>query len=450
MIETSPQQTISTNFAQTASDFKTPEEIIVSALAQTVLSNFVGKPETPPSFFEKATEKESEQPQLKERATEKETAKEKSFERSEGQKTEARTQTRSETMHSQQRTAEKATSSPTQKEGQKTTEKGAEHTFTHRTESEAFAQPLAKPQPQLPPPPTQTRGRKEGHTAKQEPSGTLRKATPQSIFTKAQQRGETQRVPTPNQLRVDRDNEREQKKNKQHAPRKVKKAQKSEGTSKVDRIAQEHFPTAEQNDFKHFLRVMMQDSDLSDYFGTRISHFDVLLLFIEVMKLEIHDHHQERIARQSEREYQIEWMEGVVKHLKSQAKFLLFAGVGAGVLGVVSGLLPIVGHVKGDWIIDKLRSAWSGFEHLKRNKTFDNVSKACFAIAEMNKAMGQVQSSFCEAERQWADHKSNLHRTDGEESTRTMEEHNREFKTWNETLTQILRMEQELARMLYQ
>lgn len=189
---------------------------------------------------------------------------------------------------------------------------------------------------------------------------------------------------------------------------------------------------------------------LCEFFNRRVSHFDVLLLFMEVMKLEITSNHQERISRQQEREYQIAWMEKVVKQYKQQARFLLFAGVGTGVLGITAGLLPIVGHVKGDWILDKLKKAFSSLEGMKRAKAFDKFSQMASTMADMNKAMGQVQSSFCEGERSWAEHKSGIHRSENEENTRTMEEHTREFKTWNDVLSQILRMEMDLARLLYQ
>ncbi|MFN0064777.1 MAG: hypothetical protein ACKVOH_00920 [Chlamydiales bacterium] len=209
-------------------------------------------------------------------------------------------------------------------------------------------------------------------------------------------------------------------------------------------------PKAEIEDFQKFLYAMMQDSDLSAFFECRVSHFDVLILFIEIMKLDLKNQREERIARIHERQYQIEWMEKVVKQHKQQANFLLFAGIGAGVLGVVSGLLPIVGHMKGDWLLSKLKGVFTSLEGMKRTKAFDNFSKMAFSMSEMNKAMGQVQSSFCEGERSWAEHKANLHRSDGEENTRTLEDSNREYKTWNDVLSQILRMEQDLTRALYQ
>ncbi len=236
-----------------------------------------------------------------------------------------------------------------------------------------------------------------------------------------------------------------------HKKRNFKRDKKNKivGSEKVERVAERRFQPNKNADFESFLRTMMQDSDLSGFFGVRVSHFDVMLLFIELMKLEVEDNHQERTSRLEERHYQIVWMESVVKQYKSQAKLLLFAGVGAGVLGLVSGALPIIGHVGGDFILDKLKMVYSGFEGMKRAKVFDNLSKMCFSMSEMNKAMGQVQSSFCEGERSWAEHKSSLHRTEGEESTRTIDERTREFKNWNEILAQLLRMEQDLVRQLY-
>ncbi|MCH9610310.1 MAG: hypothetical protein S4CHLAM81_03630 [Chlamydiales bacterium] len=435
-----PQQPL--NLPQQMQEFHTPEEIMVTLLAQTIIIT-LSRPapkmeltEERPFNMDGPKEKESEKSKSKERLP----LKGRVMPQESG-KSEARSVARAVNSTNPER-SEKQQQPQVQRSTIRSAEKQLERSLQQArgsflpTAAQTRAEPA--PKPMMPPPPTSSAFRKEGDRVLEE-QGSNRRAPPQE-----------QRVTTPYsstlfERKVDKDRE-EQKEKQQFAKGRAKKIS---GSKKVERVAQNHFSPPPASDYESFLRTMMQDSELSDYFGTRVSHFDVMALFIELMKLEVEDNHNERISRLEERRYQIEWMEGVVKQYKQQAKFLLIAGVGAGVLGVLSGALPIIGHVKGDFILSKLGTITKRFASMKRTKMFDSMSKMCFSMAEMNKAMGQVQSSFCDGERSWAEHKSSLHRTDGEESSRVIEERTREFKTWNDVLAQLLRMEQDLARQLY-
>ncbi len=443
-----------TPFFQQEVVVRTPEEIMVTLLAQTIIMNSMPTPQLEmelPYQMDKPQEKTQDrastpgQEPTKEPLNALQRTSHKSAEESPTRSTKApetKQQGESHLVAQPQPIARELSRAEQLLQRLVEGEKAVE---SHQTTREATQQLLSQgervPKPLTPPPPHESRIKSEQPLVLKE-RGTSRRAMPQL----PQHHNRTTHNPL-FEKSVNKEREEQQRKRGDFTQGRAKKI---DGRAKISRVADAHFKPPSRNEYESFLRTMMQDSDLSDFFNKRISHFDVLLLFIELMKLEIEDNQSERTARLEERRYQISWMESVVKEYKSQAKFLLYAGIGAGVLGVLSGALPIIGHVGGDFILSKLSMVYKGFEGMKRVKFFDNLSKICFATSEMNKAMGQVQSSFCEGERSWAEHKSSLHRTDGEESTRTIEERTREFKNWNDILAQLLRMEQDLVRQLYQ
>ena len=437
-----PQTPQAPVFQPEVQEGRTPEEIMVTLLAQTIIMSSMPAPkqETAERPFE--MDKFQEKTQEKAKDPVKESTKSSEKESVKPQEKQAEKTRDAQQMRQPESRSEKQLAREMPKSEKPSTQSRTDGRPESQRSSNTF-QPLAQPtliKPNVPPPPQEARLHSE-HSKAHEEHGTSRRAMPQP--------------PRHNNPASDPIFERKVDKDREQNPKKKPsfirgRAKKIAGSVKVERVASKHFTPPARSDYESFLRIMMQDSELSDFFGVRVSHFDVMTLFIELMKLEVNDNHEERVSRLEERRYQITWMEGVVKQYKSQAKFLLFAGVGAGVLGVLSGALPIIGHVGGDFMLSKLSMVYQGFNGMKRAKVFDNISKMCFSMSEMNKAMGQVQSSFCEGERSWAEHKSSLHRTDGEESTRSIEERTREFKTWSDILAQLLRMEQDLVKQLYQ
>lgn len=198
-----------------------------------------------------------------------------------------------------------------------------------------------------------------------------------------------------------------------------------------------------------FDKYAMEESILSQILNMRVSHLDVLSIFIEILKLEIRSREQERISRMQERELQLLHMENIIENYKSQGRFLLFANLGAGVLGIASGASPIVGHVGGKWILDKLSGVFSSLQNANKNQFFKSVRDMTHAMSEMQRSTGQIQQSFAESERTRDEHMSTIHRTDYDENTRTLEEIKDFWKNIENFLFETLRMIHEAIRQLY-
>ncbi len=192
-----------------------------------------------------------------------------------------------------------------------------------------------------------------------------------------------------------------------------------------------------------------EESILSEIFKMRVSQFDVLILFIEIMKLDIKGREQQKLARRHERELQLMHMQKVVENFKDQGNWQLQSSLGAGVLGIISGILPIAGHMKGDWILEKLGGFFSSLRDMKKDQFFKNLHKITQSMSEMSRNTGQIQTSFAESHRTFDQHMSDLYRSDWDESTRTMEEIKDNWKGIENFLYQSLQMYHDSIRSLY-
>ena len=198
-----------------------------------------------------------------------------------------------------------------------------------------------------------------------------------------------------------------------------------------------------------FVNYAAEESILSEIFKMRISQFDVLILFIEILKLEIKGKEQEKIARQQEREFQIIHMQKMVDNYKSQSNWTMITSLGSGILSIVSGLCPIVGHIKGQEILQGLGTIFEGIRDMKKDQLFKSIGKLTSTMAEMQKNTGQIHNTFAEGNRTFDQHMSDLYRSDYEERNRTIDEIKDHWKGIENFLYQTLQMYHDAIRQLY-
>ena len=201
---------------------------------------------------------------------------------------------------------------------------------------------------------------------------------------------------------------------------------------------------------KEFNTYAAEESILSQILNMRVSQFDVLILFLEIMKLDLKSRELQKQARQKEREMQIMHMQKVVENYKGQGKYQLFSSIGSGVLAIISGVAPVVGYTPaGDWVVEKLGGWVSSLRDMDKDKIVKMITKVTFSMSEMQKNTGQIQSTFAEGHRTLDQHMSELYRADWDESTRTMEEIKDNWKGIENFLYQTLQMYHDAVRSLY-
>lgn len=201
---------------------------------------------------------------------------------------------------------------------------------------------------------------------------------------------------------------------------------------------------------KNFLQYALQTSIISQIFNMRISNLDVLILFIEVMKLALKSRQQQHLFRAEERLIQLSHMKEIVNSYKDQANSLLFSGLASGLLAVFSGVAPIFGHIKGEWTLGHLSKVFSSLKDMESEKFFENVSKITLATSEMAKATGQIQTAFNESHRTYDDHYKESYKIDADDRSRVIEEIKDNWRSLENFLYQCLQMQHDTIKQLYQ
>lgn len=201
---------------------------------------------------------------------------------------------------------------------------------------------------------------------------------------------------------------------------------------------------------KQFLQYALQTSILSQIFDMRISNLDVLILFIEVMKLALKSRQQQHLFRNEERLLQLSHMKEIVASYKDQANSLLFSGLASGLLAVFSGVAPIFGCIKGEWTLIHLSKIFSSLKDMESEKFFENVSKITLATSEMAKATGQIQTAFNEGHRTYDDYYKESYKIDADDRSRAIEEIKDNWRSLESFLYQCLQMQHDTIKQLYQ
>jgi hypothetical protein len=199
----------------------------------------------------------------------------------------------------------------------------------------------------------------------------------------------------------------------------------------------------EQESFKTFLSE--ESAEISQILNRTVSRFDILILFLELMKLYVENLFQQRIVRQQERDEWRKFMIEVVENLKDQGRWILMSSIGSGVLNILSGLTPFINHAAGGWIHGKL-SSFSMFDGFKRDELFKMVQRLTHAMAPLYESTGRIHNTFASAREKKSQFSSDSARMSVDESTRTMDEILQVFRSIESTIAEWLRMVYEDAK----
>ena len=176
---------------------------------------------------------------------------------------------------------------------------------------------------------------------------------------------------------------------------------------------------------------------------------DVILIFIELMKLMIRSRENETISRRLERKQQLIHVDEVVKNFKDQANWLFGAGLGGGLLGIASGIIPIVGHTSsGGWLFSKLQNSFNTFKGLKQGEFFKRIAKMTFSMSQMQRDMGEVRKAFAEGNRFNDQQRADMRHSDSEDNTRAMEEMKQDFRSMLNVINEIMQMDRDTMSMV--
>lgn len=191
-----------------------------------------------------------------------------------------------------------------------------------------------------------------------------------------------------------------------------------------------------------------ESPEISQALGMRVSHYQVFLMILEVMKLETESNYQNRESRKLDRESQLLEIAETVKGYKEMSKALLSSGLGGAGLAVLSVFISMSEPFIGKWTRDSLASVFSSFKGMKPAELFRQGSQMCSGLSQAQQTLAQAQNCFYQSKTTAAEHQANLHRTDEDNTTRDKEAKERSFSEWRDLYLQLLKTEADIAAQL--
>lgn len=177
--------------------------------------------------------------------------------------------------------------------------------------------------------------------------------------------------------------------------------------------------------------------------------FCVLNLMFAIMKLLIDQKEQEKLARREERQQHVKHIEETGANYEAQGSQMQSMAIGAGIVGILAGFMPILGHLKGDAIMGALSKLTEKFQGMETKDFFKGVSKMLMQGSEVQKQIGQVYQVKYQGKISYNENWGRLHETDGGECTRNVQEKGEAWRAYEQFNLTVLRMLQDAASSLY-
>lgn len=208
----------------------------------------------------------------------------------------------------------------------------------------------------------------------------------------------------------------------------------------------------ENKEINEFVTWAFSDSEIFlQLHNMRVSHIDVLILFCEYLKIDILNQEQEKISRRLEKAAYIDELIEVMKNFKSQGQALLFACVGGGVLGLISGASPMVGHLWGK-DLQKLISTIPLFRSLAGMKTTEftkSLTEITRVMSDVYKSTGQIHNSYATGDERKHSGYGELHREEANKSLSDIQNAMQSWRSMENFMSQVLQWQHDAAKSTY-
>lgn len=172
-----------------------------------------------------------------------------------------------------------------------------------------------------------------------------------------------------------------------------------------------------------------------------LSDADVLGILYKILELLLKEEGQESVMRTAQRREQLIQMQKSVETLRDQGFWQLSVGLGAGLMGILGGVAPIVGYVKGDAILGMLSSRFSSLQGMETNKFFSSMSDVMRAGSTIYDNVGRVHDSYSNSDRTRSDTMGNIAGSECDEAVRKREEKLAVRRAVEQFVTQFLEMQ---------
>lgn len=153
--------------------------------------------------------------------------------------------------------------------------------------------------------------------------------------------------------------------------------------------------------------------------GRSVTRTDIIFIFFEMIQLMIEHDGQEKIGRRLTRKEFIKRINEVADNLKDQSSWLLRTAIPGFFFDLATGVIPIVGHMKGEGILKFLSSYFTSLRGFKAPEFFKNLAKMANAFSKVQEAIANIHNRNADGKRTHDQSIADMSKVDEEECTHT-------------------------------
>jgi hypothetical protein len=150
----------------------------------------------------------------------------------------------------------------------------------------------------------------------------------------------------------------------------------------------------------------------------QITHLDVMTIMLKIMILLFDNRVMEKLMRKAERDEQVKYLMQTVENYMSQGSSLKNSAIAGAVMSFAAAFLPMFGYTS--WG-EKLKGWITPLNKMSSQDAYRQWGKMADMGRKVSDNVGQIQTTYREADRAESQQRTDIARTDGEESSRVMQ-----------------------------
>lgn len=193
----------------------------------------------------------------------------------------------------------------------------------------------------------------------------------------------------------------------------------------------------------------LSEAQLSSILHMRVSHYDILRICAEIMKLMLNSKELDLFEKRQTKHAFLEESKRLADSFSRQAQISRWIGITTSVLGIIGAASPLFGEVAGDQILHFVQEHAGIWKGAQSQTLFKNMGKIFTTLSQLSETASKIYELQESSHRTTAENYKELMRLSYDEAIRTIEETKDHWKNMDSLILQILQTQHESTRSLY-
>lgn len=193
----------------------------------------------------------------------------------------------------------------------------------------------------------------------------------------------------------------------------------------------------------------LSEAQLSSIVHMRVSHYDILKICAEIMKLMLNSKELDVFEKRQTKKAFLEEAKRLEDSFSRQAQISRWIGMSTAVLGIIGASSPLFGEIAGDQILNFVQKHAGIWKNATSHTFFKSAGKVFTSLSQLSETASKIYELQESSHRTAAENYKELMRLGYDEAIRTIEETKDHWKNMDNLLLQILHTQHESTCSLY-